>query len=145
MRENDLATNLTFSSCSTGFLNNFLLSLGFLHMLSNTIDLPSTCVCVHAQSCLTLCNLMNCSLPSSSVRGIFQARILEWVAISSSRASYSPRVEPMSPAFPALASGFFTTGATWEAHLQDMRSKKGAFTCICAGNFLPILFVLHDI
>jgi len=77
-------------------------------MLSNTIDLPSTCVCVHAQSCLTLCNLMNCSLPSSSVRGIFQARILEWVAISSSRASYSPRVEPMSPAFPALASGFFT-------------------------------------
>ena len=77
-------------------------------MLSNTIDLPSTCVCVHAQSCLTLCNPMNCSLPSSSVHGIFQARILEWVAISSSRASYSPRVEPMSPALPALAGGFFT-------------------------------------
>ena len=34
------------------------------------------------QSCLTLCNPMDCSLPGSSVHGIFQARILEWVAIS---------------------------------------------------------------
>ena len=38
-----------------------------------------------AQLCLTLCNLMDYSLPGSSVHGIFQARILEWVAISSSR------------------------------------------------------------
>ena len=35
-----------------------------------------------AQSCLTLCDPMNCSLPGSSVHGIFQARILEWVAIT---------------------------------------------------------------
>ena len=35
-----------------------------------------------AQSCPTLCNPMDCSLPGSSVHGIFQARILEWVAIS---------------------------------------------------------------
>ena len=35
-----------------------------------------------AQSCLTLCDPMNCSLPSSSIHGIFQARVLEWVAIS---------------------------------------------------------------
>ena len=34
------------------------------------------------QSCPTLCNPMDCSLPHSSVHGIFQARILEWVAIS---------------------------------------------------------------
>ena len=34
-----------------------------------------------AQSCLSLCDPMDCSLPSSSVRGILQARILEWVAI----------------------------------------------------------------
>ena len=39
------------------------------------------------QSCLNLCDPMDCSLPGSSVRGIFQARILEWVAISSSRTS----------------------------------------------------------
>ena len=40
------------------------------------------------QSCLTLCNPMDCSPPASSVHGIFQARILEWAAISSSRGSY---------------------------------------------------------
>ena len=40
----------------------------------------SVCVLV-AQSCLTLCDPMGCSLPGSSVHGILQARILEWVAI----------------------------------------------------------------
>ena len=38
---------------------------------------------MRAQSCLTLCNLMHCNLPGSSVHGVIQARILEWVAISS--------------------------------------------------------------
>ena len=42
-------------------------------------------MCVIAQSCLTLCNPVDCSLPVSSVCGISQARILEWVAISFSR------------------------------------------------------------
>ena len=40
-----------------------------------------------AQSYLTVCHSGNCSLPGSSVRGIFQARILEWVAISYARGS----------------------------------------------------------
>ena len=40
-----------------------------------------------AQSCPTLCDSMDCSPPGSSVPGIFQARILEWVAISFSRGS----------------------------------------------------------
>ena len=44
-----------------------------------------------AQSCPTLCGPMNCSLPHSSVHGIFQARVLEWVAISFSRGSSWPR------------------------------------------------------
>ena len=35
-----------------------------------------------AQLCLTLCHPMDCSLPGSSVHGIFQARVLEWVAIA---------------------------------------------------------------
>ena len=38
-----------------------------------------------AQSCPTLCDPMDCSLPGSSVHGIFQARVLEWIAISFSR------------------------------------------------------------
>ena len=49
----------------------------------------SLCVC--AQSCLTLCSPINCSPPGSSVHGTFQARILQWVAISFSRGSSQPR------------------------------------------------------
>ena len=45
------------------------------------------CVCSFAKSCLTLCDPMGCSPPGSSVHGISQARILEWVAISFSRGS----------------------------------------------------------
>ena len=44
-----------------------------------------------AQSCLTLCDPIDCNPPGSSVHGIFQARILEWGAISSSRGSSQPR------------------------------------------------------
>ena len=46
------------------------------------------CVCAQSlQSCLTLCDPMDCSPPGSSVDGILQARILEWVAMPSSRGS----------------------------------------------------------
>ena len=66
------------------------------------------CTCVHAtllKSCLTLCDLMDCSLPGSFVHGILQARILEWVAIFSSRGS-SPPESLMSL---VLVGSFFTT------------------------------------
>ena len=49
------------------------------------------CTCVHTQSCPTLCDPMDYSVPGSSVYGIFQARILEWVAISFCRRSSWPR------------------------------------------------------
>ena len=52
------------------------------------------------QSCLTLYDPMDCSLPGSSVHGILQARILEWVAMPSSRGSSPPR-EPGSSALQA--------------------------------------------
>ena len=44
-----------------------------------------------AQLCPTLCNPMDCSLPGFSAYGIFQARVLEWVAISFPRGSSRPR------------------------------------------------------
>ena len=47
--------------------------------------------CEVAQSCPTLNDPMDCSLPGSSTHGIFQARILEWVAMPSSRGSSQPR------------------------------------------------------
>ena len=49
------------------------------------------CVCLVVQSCLTLCDPVNYSPPSSSVHGILQARILEWGAIPFSRGSSQPR------------------------------------------------------
>ena len=48
-------------------------------------------LCLVAQLCPTLCDLMDCSLPGSSVHGILQARILEWAAMASSRGSSQPR------------------------------------------------------
>ena len=61
--------------------------------------------CLVTKSCPTLCHPMDCSWPRSSVHGIFQARTLEWVAISLSRRSSQPRFKPESP---ALADRFFT-------------------------------------
>ena len=49
------------------------------------------CVCSVAQPCLTFCNPTDCSPPGSSVHGIFQASILEQVAIAFSRVSAQPR------------------------------------------------------
>ena len=49
-----------------------------------------------AQSCPTLCHPMDCSLPSSSVHGIFQAIVQEWIAISFSRGSSWPRDQGIS-------------------------------------------------
>ena len=50
------------------------------------------CVCVLVtQSCLTFCDPMDCSSPGSSVHGVLQAKMLEWVALTFSRASSQPR------------------------------------------------------
>ena len=51
------------------------------------------------QLCLTFCDPMDCSPPGISVHGIFQARILEWVAIPFSRAPSNSGIEPGSPTF----------------------------------------------
>ena len=51
--------------------------------IGNCVGAPlGVCGCMHAQSCLTLCNSMDCSPPGSSVHGILQAKILAWVASS---------------------------------------------------------------
>ena len=63
---------------------------------------------------------MDCSPPGSSVRGIFQARILEWVAISSSRGSSQPKDQTHISCVSCLAGRFFTTSTTWEALVIQM-------------------------
>ena len=79
--------------------------------------------CMCAQLCLTLCGPMECSLPGSSVHGIFQARILDWIAIPYSGDLPNPGTEPMSLASPALAGRFFTTSATWEPFVPEAGQK----------------------
>ena len=96
------------------------------------------------QLCLTLCSPMHCSPPGSSVHGILQARILEWVAMPSSERSSQPRDWTcISYVYPALAGGFFIINATWEAlmvpgailkhingkYLEEFRREKWSEWC----------------
>jgi len=82
---------------------------------------------VCAQLCLTLCDPMDCSLPGSSVHGNFQARILEWVAISYSRDLPDPGIEAMSP---LLAGKFFTTELPGKPPETFGGSKVCSITCL---------------
>ena len=82
------------------------------------------CMCVCTQSCLTLCNLMDCSLPGSSVHGIFEARILEWVAIFFSRGSSQPRDRTHVPCGSCTAIGVLS-GLTLLVVSQASRKRWG--------------------
>ena len=80
--------------------------------------------CLVTQLCSTLWDPMDCSPSGSSVHGIPQARILEWLAIPFSRGSSRPRDRPCSLVSPALAGGFFTIWATWEAQEEPRSGLK---------------------
>ena len=74
-----------------------------------------------AQLCPTLCNPMDCSLPGPSIYGLFQAKILEWVAISFSRGSSQPGIESRSPALQADSLLCEPPGNTWwDSEVQGM-------------------------
>ena len=78
------------------------------------------CVCVHVcvkllQSCPTLCNPMECSLPGSSFHGILQAQYWSGLPCSPPGSLPDPETESLSLMSLALAGGFFTAKATWEA------------------------------
>ena len=88
----------------------------FQHYFSNFLtQAVHSCLCLVAESRLTLCNPMDCSLPSSSVIGIIQVRTLEWVAISFSRVSSQPRNQ--TRVF-CIAGGFFSSWPTRGAPIQ---------------------------
>ena len=76
-----------------------------------------------AQSCPTLCDPMDCSPPASSVHGILQARILEWVAISFSRGSSQPRDWTRVS---CIAGRRFILWATREAQDQSVNNGSDA-------------------
>ena len=74
------------------------------------------CVCVH--NCVWFCNYIDCSSPGSSVHGILQARILEWVAISSSRGSSWPRDQTQVSCVSCISK--------WSLYLSHLY-----VTCVC--------------
>ena len=69
------------------------------------------------QSCLTLCNPMDCSPPGSSVHEILQARILEWVVISFSGDLPDPEMEPASLVF-----------LHWQANSLPLSHQRRSYT-----------------
>ena len=84
-----------------------------------------------AQSCLTLCDPMDCSLPGSSVHGIFQATVLEWTAISFSRGSSQPRDRTRVS---CIVDRCFTIWATREVLYWDIVISN--YLCIIYGCLL---------
>ena len=104
------------------------------------IDLWLVWVSEVAQSCLTLWDPVDCSLPGSSIRGIFQARILEWAAISFSTGSSQPRDWTCVSCIAGRhfmvwatreAIGFLKLGSRWEGLANSLRlgSFVRSFKC----------------
>ena len=78
--------------------------VSFLILRENIQSFPTEYgagLCLVAQSCPTLCDPMDCSLPGSSVHGSLQARILEWAACPSPGDLPNPGIEPRSPTLQA--------------------------------------------
>ena len=73
------------------FCNMCFIERKLVKNILNHLDFkPKRTISEVTQSCPNLCDPMDCSLPDSSIHGILQARILEWVAISFSRGSFQP-------------------------------------------------------
>ena len=90
-----------------------------------------------AQSCLTLFDPMDCSPSGSSIHGILQARILEWVAMPFSRGSSHPGIEPRSPILQADSLPSEPPGETQGPHKWDLMPGKQEGEEIKIGVVLP--------
>ena len=106
--------------------------------------------CLVAKSCLTLCGPINCSLPGSTVRGISQARILEWAAFPNPGDLPNPGIKPVSLALqadslslshlqiPTLFRSITYLLNLW--HLNETMWIKYSALCLT-----PSKYVVHDI
>ena len=105
------------------------------------------CVCIYrhthvyekkvlaAQSCLTLCDPRDCSLPDSSVHGILQARILEWVAILFSRGSSQPRDQSQVS---YIADRLFTNWTIREVPYMYVCTCIYTYMCVCILTYMYV-------
>ena len=90
------------------------------------------------QSCLTLCDPVDCSLPGSSVHGIFQAIVLEWIAISFSRGSTQPRDWTRVS---RIVDRCFTVWATREVRKERWVLKNWSFELWCWRRVLRVPWI----
>ena len=101
--------------------------------------------------CLTLCDQMDCSPPGSSVHGIYQARILEWVAISSFMRSFQPRNQTHIPCISHIDKWILYHWATWKAWHTNLSCCccSVALSCLTLcdpmGCIMPGFPVLHHL
>ena len=117
-----------------------------------------TCVCVYesevARSCPTLCHSMDCRSPGSSVHGVFQVRILEWVAISFSRGSSQLRDRTLVSCtagrlFTVWASRKYTHTHT-HTHTHMSQTCTRHYVCVCSlcifhicDIYIPYIYGIH--
>ena len=103
------------------------------------------CVCVHvrAQLYLTLCDTMDCSLPDTSLHGIFQARILERIAAAFSRGSSQPRDQTCLSYVSCTGRQILYQCATSEAH--DKMSTKLKKTDLLTLNYPSLQLIISRI
>ena len=100
------------------------------------------CLCAKPlQSCPALWYSMDYGPFARPVHGILQARILEQVAMASSRGYLpDPGVELTSRMSPALAGVFFMTSASWEAHRLNIEYVHPNFICGCLTTIVMVFF-----
>ena len=142
----------TFDTMENSLLSETLISLGFCSpthpLLLFLLLWQLLLLCVFqlfltwkseseaAQSCPTLCDPMDCSLPCSSVQEIFQARVMEWVAISFSRGPSQPRYQTWVS---CIAGRCFTIWATREV-LTYLPFKDWSFPGLILGCLYSLCF-----
>ena len=95
----------SWSSCGESTGGQALVQI-LTHLVLTTVPVAGVRARSVTKLCPTPCNPLDCSPPGSSVHGISQARILEWVTVPFSRGSF--RLRGLNHASPALAGGFFT-------------------------------------
>ena len=111
--------------------NLHIKNFSWLPQPDSGLSLRPACVYGVTQWCPTLCDLMDCSPPGSSAHGILQVRILEWVAMPSSRGSSQPGIEPKSLAL-------------WEDYLPSEPPRKPKNTGVGSLSLLQEIFPTQD-
>ena len=93
-----------------------------------------------AQLCLALCDPMDCSPPGSSVHGLLQARVPEWIAMPSSGGLLDPGTESASPVLQANLSPSESQGKPYTKEMRTLIWKD-----TCTTTFAEVLFTIAKI